>query len=536
MPDADILLTNARVFTANPAQPRAEAVAVRGNQIVFVGSNADAGQWRGPHTRLIDAGQCSLLPGFIDSHFHLLQGSYTLGDIQLDAVESPVELAAAVAEFAAAHPAQEWLVGHGLHYSALPGQTLTRRQLDAVIAERPLVLISYDGHTAWANTEALRRANVLTGRPPVGPNSQIKREADGTAAGELVEPGAYNLVLDRIPPPARARKLELLRQGAALAASLGLTGVHNMYGDAEQMALLTALESQGELPLRVYMPLHIRPGTPPDALAEAVQMRQDSTANVRGGLVKFFMDGVIETYTGLLVDEYPAQPGNRGGALFGADEFNQLAIEADRLGLQMAVHAVGDGAVRRTLDGFAAARQANGPRDSRHRVEHIELIHPDDLPRFAQLGVIASMQPAHAPLTGSDPDPWLRRIEPGRWACSFAWQTIRQAGARLAFGSDWPVASANPLDGLYFARNRQPWAPGLPDQRPSLAEALAGYTRDAAFAEFAESRRGQVRPAFLADLVLLSHDIFAVPPENLRQVSPRLTLCGGQITFESLSG
>jgi hypothetical protein len=281
------------------------------------------------------------------------------------------------------------------------------------------------------------------------------------------------------------------------------------------------------------MPLHVTPEMSVAVLPEAVQMRADSTRLVRGGAVKFFMDGVIETFTGLLVDDYAGRPGDNGGALFSADHFNRFAIEADRLGLQIFVHAVGDGAVRRTLNGFEAAQQANGRRDSRHRVEHIELIHPDDLPRFAQLGVIASMQPAHAPLTVDDPDPWLKNIDAGRWGCSFAWQTMRQAGARLAFGSDWPVASADPLVGLHYALNRQPWAAGLPSQRQTLAAAITGYTHDAAYAEFAEQQRGQLQPGRLADLVLLSENIFALPPEQVTRAKPVLTMCNGRIVFEA---
>ncbi|GAB4435337.1 MAG: amidohydrolase [Anaerolineae bacterium] len=531
---ADILITNARVFAATPAQPPAEAVAVQGQRIVFVGSQADALAWRGPATRVIDAAGGSLLPGLIDSHYHLIHGSYGLGDIQLEDVTDLDGLTAAVRQYAAAHPNTLWLQGVGLRYSALPGNHLTRHQLDAIEPARPLVVKAYDGHTAWANTEALRRGGILTENPPVGPNSEIKREADGqTAAGELVEPGAFDHVYNQIPPLTRAEKLALLKQGAAYAASLGLTAVHNMYGDAAQMALLTHLEQAGDLPLRVLMPLHVTPDMPLESLAEAVQMRADSARLVRGGAVKFFMDGVIETFTGLLVDDYAGRPGDRGDALFSADHFNRFAIQADRMGLQIAVHAVGDGAVRRTLDGFAAARQANGPRDSRHRVEHIELIHPDDLPRFAQLGVIASMQPAHAPLTVRDPDPWLKNVDEGRWACSFAWQTIRQAGARLAFGSDWPVATADPLVGLHYALNRQPWAPGLPPQRQTLAEAITSYTYDAAFTEFAEQQRGSLQAGLLADLVLLSEDIFALPPEEVARAKPLLTMCDGRIVFEA---
>lgn len=531
---ADIIISHARVFTANPANPHAEAVALRGRQIVFVGSNADAQSWRGSATRLIDGQNCTLMPGFIDSHFHLLHGSLKLGDIQLDQAGSLAELAEAIQAFAAARPNEPWLVGQGARYAALPNETLTRHQLDAIIANRPLVLLSYDVHTAWANTEALRRANLLTGGEPAGPNSQIGRDAQGQATGELIEPGAYNLVLNLIPPLTAARQKALLKQGLALAASLGITSVHNMDGDSEQLALYQSLEKSGELTLRVYVPFDVKPHTPPEALEEAVDMRQSCRGNmVRSGSVKFFMDGVIETYTGLLLSDYANRPGDKGGALFSAQHFSHMAGEADRLGLQIFVHAVGDGAVRRALDGFEAAQRRNGRRDSRHRIEHIELIHPADLPRFAQLGVVASVQPAHAPLSPQDTDPWPSRVGQARWADSFAWQSLRQAGARLAFGSDWPVATLNPMAGLYYALNRQPWLPHLPHHRQTLADALPGYTREAAYAEFQEHQKGQLRPGLLADAVLLSRDIFATPPEEIDQVQPVLTICNGQIVYEA---
>jgi hypothetical protein len=293
------------------------------------------------------------------------------------------------------------------------------------------------------------------------------------------------------------------------------------------------LEDLGELTLRVYVPYDVTPETPPKALAEAVTLRQAYQSDmVRGGCVKFFMDGVIESYTGLLLDDYTGQPGNLGGANFSAEQFTRLVTEADRLGLQIFVHAVGDGAVRRTLDGFEAAQKANGQRDSRHRVEHIELIHPADASRFAQLGVIASMQPAHAPLTADTTDIWPARVGETRWGRSFAWQTLREAGARLIFGSDWPVATQNPLEGVYAALNRQPWAPGQPDQRQTLADTLIAYTHDAAYAEFQEAQKGQLRAGMLADLVLLSVDIFAAPPEEINQVQPVLTMCDGRIVYE----
>jgi len=531
---ADTLITRAKVYTVDPANPHAEAVAVWGRHIVFVGSAEAVAAWRGPHTQVIDAQGCTLLPGFIDSHFHLLWGSIDLGDAQLNEVTSLDSLTHAIRQFAGDHPDEPWLVGRGLKYNIAPAkQSLTRHHLDAVMADRPLIIFSYDVHTVWANTEALRRANLLSGGETVAPNSEIVRDTAGLATGELREAGAYNPVLELIPPPSDVKKRTMLSQGLAQAAQVGLTSVHNMDGDMEQLALYAALEDVGELTLRVYCPYDVRPDTPPEALTEAVAMRQAFQSGMaHSGSVKFFMDGVIETYTGLLLDDYAEQPGNRGGALFSAEHFTQMATEADRLGLQIFVHATGDGAVRRTLDGFEAAQRTNGRRDSRHRVEHIELIHPDDLARFAELGVIASMQPAHAPLTIDTSDVWPARVGSSRWGRSFAWQTLREAGARLAFGSDWPVAPQDPLQGLYAVLNRQPWSPGQPNQRQTLADAITAYTRDAAYAEFQEQHKGQLREGMLADLVLLSADIFATPPEEINRVHPVLTMCNGRIVYE----
>jgi hypothetical protein len=254
---------------------------------------------------------------------------------------------------------------------------------------------------------------------------------------------------------------------------------------------------------------------------------------VRGGCVKLFMDGVIETYTGLMVDPYTDNPGTCGDSNYSVEHFNRNIVEADRLGLQIFVHSVGDGGVRRVLDAYALAQRTNGRRDSRHRVEHIEVIHPQDLPRFKQLGVIASMQPMHAPPAVDDGDVWQFRVGEERWPLSFAWPTLRDAGAMLAFGSDWPVASQNPLLGVHNTLNRLPWADGLPAHHLPLVDTLLAYTRDAAYAEFQEHHKGQLRPGYLADLVLLDQDIFNIPPEQMKEVHPRLTVLGGKITCEA---
>jgi len=532
---ATLLITNAKVYTVDEAQPWAEAVAVRGNRIVFVGSAGDAEALRGPDTKVIDGAGRTLLPGIIDSHYHLLWGSLGLESIRLGEAHTQEAVAENILAFAAAHPDREWLVGRGFLYTVKPnGKPLDRHFLDSLVPDRPLYIVAFDGHTAWGNTEALRRGNLLNGGE-TGPNSEIVMDPEtGLATGELREPPAFKGIRDLLPIPTTADKRAALHKGMAEAASLGVTSVQNMDGDDEQIQLYAAMEDLGEMTLRVYVPYSVTPETPIEDLAEAVAWRERFQSNyVRSSSIKLFMDGVVESYTALLVDDYAGLPGNTGSANFTAEHFNRIAVEADRLGLQIAVHAVGDGAVRRTLDGYELAQSVNGARDSRHRVEHIELLHPDDLHRFAEMGVIASMQPLHSPLEVDETDVWPSRLDTERWGHSFPWRTLRDAGAHLAFGSDWPVVSEDPMLGIFAALNRKPWLPGQPDESLTLEETIAGYTKDAAFVEFQEHEKGMIRTGYLADLVLLSGDLFTAPAETIHEVRPVLTVCDGRVVFEA---
>lgn len=524
---ADRLIENARIITMNEVQPTAEALVIRGNRIVFVGDRSEARSWQ--TQRVIDANGRTLIPGIIDSHFHLWWGSMHLAHMQLTNVRDKRALAEAIHIFAAANPNREWLAGYQLIYFD-PG--LTRHDLDAVESERPLILFAYDMHTAWANTRALELGGILQGGQ-AGPASEIVMSEDGTAVGELRESGAYNHLAKRMPKFTAIEERALLGRGLKQAAALGITSVHNMDGDLEQISRYAALEDLDELSLRVYMPYSITPATTEAQLAEAIAMREDYQSDmVRGGAVKFFMDGVVESYTALVFDDYTGQPGNRGEALYSAKHFTRMATAADKAGLQIFVHAIGDAAVNRTLNGYEAVQAQNGRRDSRHRLEHIELIAPQDIPRLAELGIIASMQPLHAPDEPYGSDVWPSRVGAERWPFSFAWQTIRDAGARLVFGSDWPVVSQNPYLGIAHALQRTPWLAGQPEQQQNLMAALSAYSRDAAYSEFQEQQKGQIRSGYLADMVLLSDNLLDLTAEEISRVRPLLTICDGRIVFE----
>jgi hypothetical protein len=266
---------------------------------------------------------------------------------------------------------------------------------------------------------------------------------------------------------------------------------------------------------------------------EATEMRHSYNAEmVRAGCVKFFIDGVIEGFTGWLVAPYADDPATCGAANYDIEHFNQLVAKADHLKMQIFTHAVGDMGVRRVLDAYQYAQSQNGQRDARHRVEHIELIHPQDLLRFRQLGVLASMQPLHAPMRVEEADVWPRRVGAQRWPLSFAWQTLREAGATLVFGSDWPVVTQNPFQGISTATTRTPWTEGLPHQKQSVVDTLIAYTRDAAHAEFQEHQKGRIRRDFLADLVVLPENILEMQPAEIGSLKPELTMVNGRVVYE----
>lgn len=553
-PRADIIVTNARVLTVDPGQPRAEAIAIVDNEIMAVGSAGDIDGLKSHATRVIDAGGASVLPGFNDAHVHLFCGAAELDNLQLGAVNGLDELTAAARAYAAERPDEPLLVAQGAGYGILPdNQRITRQHLDAILPDRAFLMFAADHHTAWANTKALADAGILNGKA-VGVGNEIVMGADGKAAGELREGEAYNPVLalgaagmrfrlgletggepDPAPTAAeRAFDLDLMRKGLAHCAAHGITSVQNMDGNLYQLELLDAIDREEGLSLRVRVPFHFRNFMETGVLDKAEEMhRRFRSERLRSGFVKMFMDGVVDSWTAVMLDDYPGKPGWRGDPLFEPARFAEIATEADRRGLQIAVHAIGDGAVRGVLDGYEAARKANGPRDSRHRIEHIEVIHPDDLGRFRDLGVAASMQPIHAPGTGFSLQPTASIIGEAKWPYAYAWQTVREAGAPMIFATDWPVSPIDPMSNLKAALTRKRWAESDPDQRQSLSDALASYTRDGAWIEFMENRKGMLRPGMLADVVVLSDDIETTDPEAIDQVRPAVTIADGRVVYEA---
>lgn len=525
---ADLIITNAKIFTSDDSNPQAEAMAIKGNRIVYVGTNAAAESFKGNSTRLIDGQGHTLTPGFIDTHVHLLWGSIWMGSAQLQAVRTKEDLQQVLNDFADQNKTAEWITGRGIKYSIVA----TRQELDEIITDRPIYIGAFDGHTGWANTKALEMAGILQddGREMV--NGIIVRDKNGLATGELREGDAMSAVLDLVPLPDANRKRELLKLAISEFNKTGITSVHNMNGDMEELMAYAALEDAGEMNMRVYVPYHVRPEATEEMLSEAAEMSKVRMDYVRGGAAKFFMDGVWESYTAFNIDPYADEPEAKVEPIFSLDHFIRMASICDRMGMQIAVHACGDGAVRQTLDGYEAIQKINGKRDSRHRVEHIEVCQPQDMPRFKELGVIASMQTSHAPFSREEDMVWTKRTGPQRWDISFAWRSLKNAGAHLSLGSDWTVAPFDPMINIYVALNRKKYDESNMDQRLTLEECILGYTRDAAYTEFMENEKGQIKEGYLADLVLFSHDLFAVDPEEIMTAKPVLTMIDGRIVFE----
>lgn len=546
---ADLIILNARVLTMDDLSPRAEAVAIAGNRLVAVGDNAAVRAYASPQTRIVDAGGATLLPGFVESHLHLFSGAYGQTLLQLGDVRGFDAMAAAVRAFAAAKPKDGLLFAQGADYEILgPGTRLDRHILDRMCPDRPLAVMAYDFHTLFANTAALAAAGLLHGADlPEG--NEVVLGDDGLATGELREKfallpvlglrtsgGREMLGMSGIEPPtpptaAEWREdVEVLKAGLRFCASKGITSMHNMDGNRHLLELLRSVEQEGDLIARVSVPFHYTRSMPLSELDRASAMARDFTGDkLTSNRVKIFVDGVLDSGTAALVGDYADQPGHRGAPIFDAASFAQAATEIDKRGMQIAVHAIGDAAVRITLDGYAAARKANGARDSRHRIEHVEVIQPADIPRFAALGVIASVQPLHAP---QEENATTRAIGPDRAPLAYAWRRLHEAGAVVAFSSDWPIVAVDPLLGIQTALTRRPYRPGLPDQRLPLMEVLKAFTCNGAYAGFMEDRTGRIRQGMLADLVLLSGDIEATPPDAIAALAVRMTICDGQITHE----
>jgi predicted amidohydrolase YtcJ len=526
---ADLVLTGGEILTMQPEAPRAEALAIRGARIAAVGSDAEVRRWVGPATRVIDLHGRTVTPGLVDAHCHLYGLGEALEALPLRGMDRVEAVAQAVAEAARALPKGEWIMGHGWDQNRwTPATFPDHAALDAVAAGHPVALERIDGHALWLDAAALAAAGIRKDTPDP-PGGKILRDAAGEPTGVLID-RAMELVGRAMPGAPAAVRARRIQRAAAIAVSLGLTGVHEMGIDDETVGVYRALAAEGKLPLRVYAYLAgagrvdslrgRRPDVDPDGTAMFV---------LRG--VKLFADGALGSRGAALLAPYDDDPENRGLVITPPEELARAAKIAAESGFQVAVHAIGDRANRQVLDAFAAAGAGPG-RDLRFRVEHAQVLTPEDIPRFAALGVVASMQPTHA----TSDMPWAEaRLGPQRIRGAYAWRSVLRTGAHLAFGSDFPVEEASPFLGLYAAVTRQdaegrPPGGFLPDERLTLDEALHAFTVEPAWASFSERQRGVAATGFVADLTVFDRAL--APDRSLLATRASVVIVGGRIVHE----
>jgi predicted amidohydrolase YtcJ len=544
----DLMIVNGRVYSG--AGTFHEAVAISGNRVLQVGRTADIEQLRTPATEVIDAGGRAVLPGFNDSHVHFVAGGFALQDVDLSGLTTVREVQAAISAFASRgvqgpreasprsdrKPEESWVRGRGWLYSPFPGGLPTKQQLDEVVPDRPAIMECYDGHSIWVNSKALQLAGITAATPDPKNGVIVKDPKTGEPTGVLKE-AAQALVNAVLPRPTREDRRAALRAAVAEAHRVGVTSVQNANGSADDFGLYAEAQQAGDLKVRMYSALSISPGfteAAADAF-EAVRARHRDDPGLRGGIVKIMSDGVIESRTAAMLAPYEKSTSS-GTPNYSVEELDRIIALMDRRGWQIEVHAIGDRAVRMTLDAFERAGAANPPpaRGRRHRIEHIETIQAADIPRFGKLGVIASQQPMHVVLgdmnTPGFSGPWPDNIGRDRASRAWSWKSIIDAGGRATFGSDWPVATLDPLQGIWLATTRLA-APGMRDQKLSMQQAIDGYTSSPAYASFEEQRKGTLAPGMLADVVILSRDIFARPPVKPEDIVVDATIFDGKIVY-----
>jgi predicted amidohydrolase YtcJ len=537
---ADLVVFHGKVYTEDPKQKWAEAVAIRNGKIVFVGTDQQIQTYRGPSTQAIDAGGHLVLPGFTDAHVHFIGGSTAIQTVALDSAETVAEIQKRVKAFASAHPDKKVITGYGWMYPVFGKAALPNKKiLDEVVPDRPVVLSAYDHHTTWANSKALEMADINKATPNPLNGTIVRDPATGEATGALKE-SAGGLVERLVPRPSHTELLGALREGLREANRQGIVRVHSAGGDGEQVELFDELRRNGQLTIRFYMALFAPvPQITPAFLEKADALRRTHNDDwISGGAIKFYTDGVIESHTAAMLAPYSDDPKLSGQLNWPPDKFIEAVAQMDKLGYQIFTHSIGDRGIRLSLDAYERAQKVNGTKDARYRVEHIEDPDPADIPRFGSLGVIASMQPLHAYPNADVLDVWARNVGPQRAQHAWPWHSIAAFGGRLAFGSDWPVVTINPWQGIQNLLTRQttegnPAGGWFPQECITLEQAIAGYTIGAAYAGKRDKTEGSLEVGKLGDLIVVSQNLFDVPAREVGKTEVLYTVVGGKVVHNA---
>ena len=533
---ADYIFTNGAVYTMDESQPWAEAVALGGGKILYVGNNTVAGKFRNEDTRLIDLNKRMLLPGFHDSHIHLISGGIELGQCNLSELQSRKEVFKNIKDYAARNPDKSWIVGGGWALPLFPGGNPTREELDLLIPDRPAFLSAADGHSAWVNSLALKIAGIAKDTPDPKEGRIEREDKTGEPSGTLRE-SAMELVSRHLPELSADDNLLALETAQAMANRFGITSIVEASADEDILEAYLALDRSNELTVRVLASLYVDPKKGEAQIEDLIAKRSQNQGRLlRATTAKIFADGVIESGTAALLEPYLNRPGYRGIPNIEPDQLNHLTTVLDRNEFQIHIHAIGDWAIRMSLDALEIAQRTNGLRDARHHIAHLELINPDDIPRFRKLGVVANFQPLWAyqdsyiteltePVLGPERSRWLYPIG-----------SVVKSGAKIVGGSDWSVSSMNPLDAIQVSVTRRaledaegrPW---ISEELVDLPVILAAYTINGAYVSHQEELTGSIKPGKSADIIVLDKNLFDIPPSEIHKCRVLLTLLEGKEVY-----
>jgi predicted amidohydrolase YtcJ len=527
---ADLALINGVIYTGDPAKPRVEAIACRGEQIVATGTTAEIRKLIDPKTRVIDLHGGFAMPGFNDAHLHLGSAAQAKLTVNLEGAKSLAEFQNRIRARVAQTKAGDWITGRGWDHTLWsPANFPTRKDLDAISTQHPMLFTHISGHVAVANSKALELAGITaaTANPPGG---EIEHDAQGQPDGMLKEGSAYGLVSRKIPADTAEQRRKGIELALAEAAKYGVTSMQDNSSWQDFLAY-NELKKEGKLTARIteWLPFDL----PLDRLQ---QMRREGGTTdpwLKTGALKGFMDGALGTGTAALLAPYTDDSKSSGIIESHPDDLNKMSIERDKAGFQIAFHAIGDRGNRVALDAFAAVVAANGERDRRDRIEHAQIVAPEDFARFASLKVIASMQPSHQTTDMR----WAeKRLGKERIKGAYAWKTMLDHGVKLAFGTDWPVEVINPMRGIHACVTRQlpdgtPAGGWQPQEKISLDECIRAYTAGAAYAEFEEGKKGLLVPGQFADVIVLSGDVTKIPAGDILNVKVLNTIVGGRVVY-----
>jgi len=523
---ADLVITNATIWTGNKEQPRAQAMAIKGDTLLFVGSNDEISKYLSDQTEKMDANGRFITPGFIDTHTHFLFGGFNLSNVQLRDAKTPEEFANLIKEFAATQEHGTWILGGDWDHENWGGELPTKEWIDQYTPNHPVWVTRLDGHMSLANSVALKLAGV---------DSKVKDVMGGTIIRDnrrnltgVFKDNAMNLIYSKIPPPSPQQTDDALQAAMNYTASHGVTTVHNVDNDFD--ALERTLDDH-KMITRVYSMVPINQWK---SLSESIQKNGNGNKWLKIGALKGFVDGSLGSHTAAFFEPYTDVPTDTGFFISTQEQLYNWVSKADSAGLHLAIHAIGDKSINSLLNIFERVETENGKKDRRFRIEHAQHLATTDIPRFATLSVIASMQPYHA----IDDGRWAEKtIGPERIKTTYAFKSFVDSGAKVAFGSDWTVAPGIPLEGIYAAvtrrtldgKNPDGW---VPEQKITVEQALTAYTINAAYASFDENIKGSLEPGKLADFVIIDQDLTKIEPEKIREAKILQTFVGGKSVYK----